>query len=553
MKIGFVEQCFEKLAVEYLISVCREAGAEAELIIDPTLFSDSFYENNFLKRLFDARERLVQRILRADLDLIAFSVVSDDYLWATSIAALVKKYRDVPTIFGGVHPTAVPEHVAANPAVDYVCQGEGEEALLELMDCLSRGRSPNDVANLCFYDGVSLVKNEVRTLQTDLDRLPFPDKDQYYEQMPVMRKFYMTITSRYCPFRCTFCYNSSMRDLYAGKGKYLRQRSPQNVIAELESAKRFGYEYVLFNDDILPFDRRWLREFAPLYKHKIGKPFFAYFHPQYADEEIVRLMGDAGCVTANMGIQSIDPDVRRLLFDRFETQEEIRSAIRTIRQRKIHLNVGHIIGFPGDSEAIEERGVRFYLDNPPSFVGCYWLRLYPGTKITNELLAAGRLSADEVTQINQGEGKSFWLGGSVKNMKEVRPFSILYNILPYVPGAVIRFLIEKERYHYLRWLPFSLVTVTARAAQALANIKDIYGRWGLYLFIGRVVLYIRQLWADRQLKRSEDEHDPQFHTATREQARLKPALVDSAQESAAFPRFVQIERSGVLDRSTETR
>jgi anaerobic magnesium-protoporphyrin IX monomethyl ester cyclase len=553
MKIGFVEQSFEKLAVEYLISVCREAGAEAELIIDPTLFSDSFYENNYLKRLFDARERLVQRILRADLDLIAFSVVSDDYLWATSVASLVKKYSDIPTVFGGIHPTAVPEHVAANPAVDYVCQGEGEEALVELMDCLSSGRSPRNVANLCFYDGTSLVKNELRSLQTDLDRLPFPDKDQYYEQMPVMKKFHMTITSRYCPFRCTFCYNSSMRDLYAGKGRYLRQRSPENVIAELESAKHFGYEYVLFNDDILAFDRRWLREFAPLYKQKIGKPFFAYFHPQYADEEIVRLMGDAGCVTANMGIQSIDPDVRRLMFDRFETQEEIRDAIRTIRQRRIHLNVGHIIGFPGDSEAIEERGVRFYLDNPPSFIGCYWLRLYPGTKITNDLLTAGRLTEDEVAQINEGKGKSFWLGGSVKNMKEVRPFSILYNILPYVPSAIIRFLIEKERYHYLRWLPFSLVTVTARAAQALANIKDIYGRWGLHLFVGRVMLYVRQLWSDLQLRHQSVDEDPQIEATGRRRARLKFAMGNSSEESSAVPRFVQIEKTAVLSRTTEPR
>ncbi|HEU4712554.1 MAG TPA: radical SAM protein [Pyrinomonadaceae bacterium] len=554
MKIGFVEQSFEKLAVECLMSVCREAGAEVELIVDPTLFSDSFYENNFLKRLFDARHRIVDRILQADLDLVAFSVVSDDYLWATSIASLVKQQRDIPTVFGGVHPTAVPEYVAADPSVDYVCQGEGEEALINLMDCLSSGRSPENVLNLCFYKGSRLIKNELKALETDLDRLPFPDKDQYYEQMPVMRKFYMTITSRYCPFRCTFCYNSMTRDLYAGKGKYLRQRSPENVIQELENAKRFGYEYVLFNDDILPFNRRWLREFAPLYKRKIGKPFFAYFHPQYADEEIVRLMADAGCVTANMGIQSIDPAVRRDLFDRMETQQEISNSIRTIRQRNVHLNVGHIIGFPGDTASIEEEGVRFYLENPPSFIGCYWLRLYPGTKITNDLLKAGELTADEIAQINRGEGKSFWLGGSVKNMRDIRPFSILYNILPYVPKALIKFFLTNERYQVLRWLPFSFVTVTARAAQALANIKDIYGRWGLYLFVGRIQLHAKHLWNSRRTAPSLTPSEPVSVTLLRSNQNNLTST-KPANDLLTGP-FVQIGRSSsvsVAEKRYESR
>lgn len=492
MRIGFVEQCFEKLAIEYLIAVCQRAGAEVELFVDPTLFSDSFYENEFLGQFFESRQRLVKQILEADIELLAFSVVSDDYLWATSIATEVRRHRKIKTVFGGVHPTALPEYVAAHPAVDYVCQGEGEEALIELMECLERGLEPLKVLNLCFYLDGHLIKNPLRNLERDLDSMPFPTKSLYYAKMPIMKNFYMTITSRYCPFRCTFCYNSGMRDLYADKGKYLRQRSPENVIEELTIAKKYHYRYVLFNDDILPFNRKWVREFAPLYQREIGKPFFCYFHPLYADEEIVRLLANAGCVTANMGIQSISPHVRKSMFDRSETQGDIRNAIQTIRRHKVHLNVGHIIGFPGDSEKIEEKGVRFYLKYRPSFIGCYWLRLYPQTKITNTLLQGGNLTAEEIEQINSGEGKSFWLGGSAKNMREVRPFSILFSVLPYFPRSVIRFLLRKKRYRALRWLPFSFITVTSRAAQALANIKDIYGRWGIYLFVGRLRLYFSQ-------------------------------------------------------------
>ena len=62
MKIGFVEQCFEKLAVEYLMAICERAGAEIELFLDPTLFADAFYENNLLGRVFDISDRLADRI-----------------------------------------------------------------------------------------------------------------------------------------------------------------------------------------------------------------------------------------------------------------------------------------------------------------------------------------------------------------------------------------------------------------------------------------------------------------------------------------------------------
>src|ERR1044072_7262541 len=130
MKIAFVEQCFEKLAVEYLMAICERAGAEVELFLDPTLFADAFIANSFLGRKFDVSDRLADRIAESNADLLAFSVVSDDYLWAVSLAQKVKARPNLRPLFGGVHRTAVPEYVANNPYVDYVCQGEGEEAIV---------------------------------------------------------------------------------------------------------------------------------------------------------------------------------------------------------------------------------------------------------------------------------------------------------------------------------------------------------------------------------------------------------------------------------------
>src|SRR4051794_14044385 len=104
MKIAFAEQCFEKLAVEYLMAICERAGADVELFLDPTLFADAFIDNSFLGRRFDVSDKLADRIAAANVDLLAFSVVSDDYLWAVSLAKKVKARRNIPTLFGGVHP-----------------------------------------------------------------------------------------------------------------------------------------------------------------------------------------------------------------------------------------------------------------------------------------------------------------------------------------------------------------------------------------------------------------------------------------------------------------
>lgn len=135
MKISFIYLGSENLGIEYLSSVLKKSGHKVELIFDPALFCDKHYLNvDFLAKLFDSRKKIIKRVLESRPDLIGFSVFTHNYKWALSIASLIKKEIDIPIIFGGVHPTILPEDVIANNSVDMICIGEGEEALLELMD-----------------------------------------------------------------------------------------------------------------------------------------------------------------------------------------------------------------------------------------------------------------------------------------------------------------------------------------------------------------------------------------------------------------------------------
>ena len=111
MHVVFISSACETLAIEYLSAVLKKAGHRCSLCFDPQLFDDTFLKNRVLKRLFDYSDEIIEELRAHAPDLIAFSVVSDNYPWAVALADKIKKAMDVPIVFGGVHPTSVPEYV----------------------------------------------------------------------------------------------------------------------------------------------------------------------------------------------------------------------------------------------------------------------------------------------------------------------------------------------------------------------------------------------------------------------------------------------------------
>src|SRR4030042_4021033 len=120
------------------------------------------------------------------------------------------------------------------------------------------------IKNVCLKRDGQIIKNEPRDLIQDLDSLPFPDKDLYAKEYTDFKGEYTIITSRGCPFSCTYCCNNFLRKLYQGKGTYKRYRSPENVIAELKFAKeKYKMKGVLFFDEELLLE--WERAKRLLY------------------------------------------------------------------------------------------------------------------------------------------------------------------------------------------------------------------------------------------------------------------------------------------------
>ena len=169
------------------------------------------------------REELVARVRAFAPDLFALSSVSNQYARALRYASWVKQDLGLLTAIGGIHATLAPEETIAEPCFDILCRGEGEGAIVELADALSRGADFSGIENLWVKRGGDVIRNPVRPLVEDLDSLPFADREGFsFERILEAQEGKCSLLiGRGCPYGCTYCANEGLRALYQGKGRYV--------------------------------------------------------------------------------------------------------------------------------------------------------------------------------------------------------------------------------------------------------------------------------------------------------------------------------------------
>jgi radical SAM superfamily enzyme YgiQ (UPF0313 family) len=277
----------------------------------------------------DRTEIMIEELCALEPDLVAFSVLTPTYRWCLEVARAAKARLGVPVIFGGVHPSAVPEVCLENDCVDYVCVGEGEDAIVRLLDAIggNTARPSHPIPNLCWKDASgAIVRGPAAPFLQDLDSLPHPDKELWAEDIRIADNW-LTMTARGCPYRCTFCFNNFFAKLPGrGGGKYVRKRSIDHCMEELSDAKvRWKIRRVDFEDDVFTVDKEWVRAFLAEYKREIDVPFQCLVHPRYIDREMARWLRDAGCQHVQMGVQSADEEYKRKQLLRMEKDAHLAS------------------------------------------------------------------------------------------------------------------------------------------------------------------------------------------------------------------------------------
>ncbi len=445
MKVTFVALGQEQLAISLLSSVLKREGHETSLVYNPALFDDRYYlDMPRLGRFFDRFDAIVDDIVAEQPDLLAFSVITPTYQWFLAVARAVKERYDVPVIFGGVHPSAVPEICLENDVVDYVCIGEGEDALVQLCEVLptSGHRPVKEIANLAWIDGGRLVRGPSSPFLQDLDSLPYWDKELWAEHIRIGDNW-VTMSSRGCPYRCTFCFNNFFAKI-PGKGNsrgYLRQRSIGHMMGELVEAKAtYDIKRVEFDDDIFTTKKQWIHDFLIEYKREVDVPFICLVHPRYIDRDMSRWLKDAGCLSVQMGVQSADEDYKRGALLRMENDNHMRESLAALQGAGLPAKLDHMLGLPGEPLSAQELALDLYKEFPPRRISTFWLTHLPGVELTRSAVERGDLSEADYASINRGESGRFHTRSFIhaSDQEIYRRYEILYRLLPLLPGPLRR-------------------------------------------------------------------------------------------------------------------
>jgi anaerobic magnesium-protoporphyrin IX monomethyl ester cyclase len=323
-----------------------------------------------------------------------------------SIAHRLKKHLNVPFVIGGVHPSTVPEKIFEDEIFDYLCVGEGDHAFLELVEAIEKGEDTTNIMNIDAKVDDKIYKSVQRPLIQNLDELPLPDKGLFYDRGAFYRSL-LIMTSRGCPFKCSFCVNNFYNELKESHERPVRQKSVDYTIREVESVLGYGNPQTIdFLDDIFGLQPAWLEEFASVYPKKIGLPFLCNVYPSAVTKKYAALLKKAGCAIVPMGIQSGSPELRKKMF-RKETNEQIEQSNRYLTEAGIQVYAEFIFGYTDETPAQMWESVELgkkIMSNGSTSLGTFIFYPFPNTEAQRQSEAMGLISEDQRKSIAEGLG-----------------------------------------------------------------------------------------------------------------------------------------------------
>ncbi|MFA4952793.1 MAG: radical SAM protein [Candidatus Pacearchaeota archaeon] len=456
-------------SIEILSAVLKKAGHNTSLILHHN--QEKYFENRLKKRIEEFKP-----------DFIGFSVMTTDYAWALKTANLVRKFTAAPIVFGGIQVTSCPEEVISHDCVDFIVVGEGEGAILELIE----NPKKQNIKNVWLKKDKRIIKNPLRPLIQNLDSIPFLDKQLFLREAPHFKELYVCMTGRGCPFSCTYCFNCFMRNLYPGE-KWVRKRSVQNVIEELKLAKqKINPKTILFIDDCFTSHKEWLLEFLKIYQKEINLPFKVLTHPNFVNDEMLSALKKSKCVSIELGVQTPSERVRKDICKRNESNELVKEVVQKIKNHKMFVLTDHIFQLPSTTFEEYEKGLEFYIDIKPSKITQFWLQYYPNTEIVEIGKKYGEYTDKELKETIKGN--IVWDEHNQRKIKANPELAYIARFIcwiPILPRSASRYLLRKRLYrkifftdnlnvvpYILKYLSsFSTIPVTLRALKRTIIMK----------------------------------------------------------------------------------
>ena len=340
------------------------------------------------------------KVIEYKPDVIISSVVEDTYyLWQKFMQQI--EDRKFISICGGVFATYYPQ--AFEGKCDYICRGEGDEALIELMDLLEEGKTGHHVANI--HPNPMRPAINVNTLPvTDHDI--FPPKSLYRPFQGKIVKIGVTETQRGCPFKCKFCNSPSNAGLYKEEtdSLFFRKRTVEHQEEELKYLIDHHEIEVLWilTDTFLTLSKKEFDKWATMYsKYKL--PFFTQTRPELLTPYQASTLKELGCVKLNMGVEHGDPQFRKDVIGRVYQNERAIEAFKIANDAGLSTTCNFIIGYP--YETMEhcmksvELAAQLHCDDTNAFI----YTPYHGTPMRDMCVDAGFVDKDLIVEMRSDD------------------------------------------------------------------------------------------------------------------------------------------------------
>lgn len=365
-------------------------------VLGPLYLIAVLEQYGFEGQVFDARidKYAFRKLLLFKPDIVGVSAVTPGYPGGVQVAERIKeRFPEVPVVFGGPHPSSLPEEVIAESSVDYVCIGESEFTFLELCKRVRDGAisstSLQEVKNLVFRADDQFIFTESNSFLSPetLDSLPWPafhrmDLTTYFAGTQTHglfrrgKRVLPIMSARGCPHNCTFCCRIM--------GKNIRSRSIESVMSEIRFlVDTYGIDEIYFEDDNFTVQRdralEILERIAAL-KPPIYLKFANGIRGDMVDKEILEAMKRARVYSLSFGIESGYPATLAKMKKNLDL-DKVRENVLLAKSMGLLVGTNCIIGYPGETAEDIEESLNFFQSLPLDSMAIVNLVPFPGTAV----------------------------------------------------------------------------------------------------------------------------------------------------------------------------
>jgi len=296
----------------------------------------------------------------------------------------------VKVALGGHHVDSYPAESLAAENVDYICKGEGEESLLQLVKCIISDKTPDNITGVGYKKDGRLVIDDGYPFIKDLDSLPIPDRglinnNLYTCTLGAEKTVATVMSSRGCPYTCTFCYCPT---------KNYRMRTVGSIIAELKEISKLGIREIFFFDDLFNVSAERVTAISrAMIKENLKFSWSFRGRVNNITDEMLKAAKEAGCERIHYGIETSDNE-RLNRINKKITVDMIKKAVKLTRDNKVIAVGSFMIGLPGETKGEIYKTFRFMRELGLDYAQISVLMPYPNTALYKEALEKGVIKKD---------------------------------------------------------------------------------------------------------------------------------------------------------------